>query len=70
MVNQDRNKLKKKCMGSHWESNPRPPTLAVDALTTELRLPYMEEMIKVSITCTMEPPGTSQPTYVAGIVYV
>ena len=29
-----------KCMGSHWESNPRPPTLAVnDALTTELRLP-------------------------------
>ena len=39
VVNQDRNKLKKKCMGSHWESNPRPPTLAVDALTTELRLP-------------------------------
>ena len=38
MVNQDRNKLREKSMGSHWESNPRPPTLAVDALTTELRL--------------------------------
>ena len=39
MVNQDRNIPKKKCMGSHWDSNPRPPTLAVDTLTTELRLP-------------------------------
>ena len=39
VVNQDRNIPKKKCMGSHWESNPRPPTLAVDTLTTELRLP-------------------------------
>ena len=37
VVNQDRNE---KMHGySHWESNPRPPTLAVDALTTELRLP-------------------------------
>ena len=36
VVNQDRNIPKKKCMGSHRESNPRPPTLAVNALTTEL----------------------------------
>ena len=28
----------KKCLGGHWESNPRPLILAVDALTTELRL--------------------------------
>ena len=26
-------------MGSHCGSNPRPPTIAVDALTTDLRLP-------------------------------
>ena len=25
-------------MGSYWESNPMPLTLAVDVLTTELRL--------------------------------
>ena len=38
-VNQHRNKLREKSMGSHWESNPRPPTVAVGtvgALTTEL----------------------------------
>ena len=39
VVNQDKNIPKKKCMGSHWELNPRPLTLAVDTLTTVLRLP-------------------------------
>ena len=38
VVNQHRNKLGEKCLGSHWGSNPRPPTLAVGTLTTELRL--------------------------------
>ena len=28
VVNQDRNILKKKCMGSHWELNPRPSDLS------------------------------------------
>ena len=35
-------------MGNHWESNPRPPTLAVDALTTELDYPASNPMIIIN----------------------
>ena len=36
-------------LGSHWELNPMPPTLGVDALTTELRLPCSNPS-----TCTVQ----------------
>ena len=38
MLVKHRNELREKCFGSHCESNPRPLTLAVDTLTTQLRL--------------------------------
>ena len=40
-------------MGSHWESNPRPPTLAVDALTTELQLPCSNPVLSLSLSLSL-----------------
>ena len=36
-------------MGSHRELNPRPPTLAVDALTAELRLPCSNPALSLEL---------------------
>ena len=36
-------------MGSHWESNPKPPTLAVDALTTELHQPCSNPALSLEL---------------------
>ena len=36
VVNQYRNKLRETSLGSHWELNPGPPTIAINALTNGL----------------------------------
>ena len=42
----------KKCLGSPWESYPRPPTLAVGALITELQLPCSNPALSLKLACT------------------
>ena len=37
-------------LGSHWESNPEPPTSATSALTTELRQPDNHQHFNFSLS--------------------